>query len=151
MTDGDGWFLRAVLITVSDLDRSVKFYKDVCGAAEIMYDPDCAVLGAVETPASPVLALRPTQGRGLRGGQETLGLRACSFFVGSDAELDRIEERLKALSAFQDRQQRGKDGGIGMVRGHDPDRLPLAFMNYGLPLAEEDQRDLLPLIYGWDL
>jgi catechol 2,3-dioxygenase-like lactoylglutathione lyase family enzyme len=150
MTDGDGWFLRSVLITVSDLDRSVKFYKDVCELGEIVDDPDCAVLGA-QTIGSPTLALRPAQGRGLRGGQQTLGVRACAFFVGSDAELDRIEERLKALSLFQDRQRRGKDGRISMVRGHDPDRLPLAFMNYPLPLADEEQRDLLPLLYGWDL
>jgi hypothetical protein len=80
-----------------------------------------------------------------------LGLRACAFFVGSDAELDRIEARLKAFSLFQDRQQRGKHGRIHMVRGHDPDRLPLAFMNYPLPLAAEEQRDLVPLLYGWDL
>jgi catechol 2,3-dioxygenase-like lactoylglutathione lyase family enzyme len=142
--------MRSVLITVSDLDRSVKFYKDVCDVGELVSDSDCAVLG-VQTTGSPTLALRPAQGRGLRGGQQTLGLRACSFFVGSDAELDRIEARLKAFSLFQDRQQRGRDGRIHLVRGHDPDRLPLAFMNYPLPLFEDEQRDLLPLLYGWDL
>ena len=80
-----------------------------------------------------------------------LGLRACSFYVGSDAELKRVEGRLKALSVFQDRQQHGEDGRVRVVRGHDPDRLPLAFMSYKPPLSSNEYRSVLSLIYSWDL
>ena len=150
MTKDGGWWLRAVLIIVSDLDRSVQFYTDVCGVQEIVREPDCALLG-VEMTESPALALRQAHRDGVRAGQQTLGLRACSFYVGSDAELDRVEGRLRALSAFQDRQQHGEDGRVRLVRGHDPDRLPLAFMKYEPPLTSDEYRSVLSLIYSWDL
>ena len=150
MTKDDGWWLRAVLISVSDLDRSVQFYTDVCAVQEIVRDPDSALLG-VEMTESPALALRQAGRDGVRAGQEALGLRACSFCVGSDAELQRVEGRLKALSAFQDRQQHGEDGRVRIVRGHDPDRLPLAFMSYEPPLSSDEYRSVLSLIYSWDL
>ena len=150
MTKDDGWWLRAVLISVSDLDRSVQFYTDVCGVQEIVRDPDSALLG-VEMTELPALALRQVDRDGVRTGQQTLGIRACSFDVGSDAELERVEGRLRALSVFQDRQQQGEDGRVRVVRGHDPDRLPLAFMSYEPPLSSDEYRSVLSLIYSWDV
>jgi len=150
MTKDGGWWLRALLISVSDLDRSVEFYTDVCGVQEIVRESDCSLLG-VETTESPSLALREVPRDGVRGGQQTLGLRACSFYLASGAELDRVEERLTARSAFQDRQQHGEGGRVQLVRGHDPDRLPLAFMSYEPPLSSDEYRGVLSLIYSWDL
>jgi len=150
MAEDGGWWLRAALIIVSDLDRSVQFYTDVCGVHEILREPDCALLG-IEMTESPALALRQAPRDGIRTGQQTLGLRACSFYVGTDAELNRVEGRLRARSAFQDRQQHGKDGRVRLVRGHDPDRLPLAFMSYEPPLSRDEYRSVLSFIYSWDL
>jgi catechol 2,3-dioxygenase-like lactoylglutathione lyase family enzyme len=151
MTKDDGWWLRAVLIIVSDLDRSVQFYTSVCGVQEIVRDADSALLGAEMTTGAPALALRQANRNGVRSGQQTLGLRACSFFVGSNAELDRVEGQLKSMSAFQDRQQHGEDGRVQLVRGHDPDRLPLTFMSYQPPLTGDEYRSVLSLVYTWDL
>ena len=148
--DGD-WWLRALLIIVSDLDRSVQFYTDVCGIHEIVREPDCALLGIETMTGSPAVALRQTSRSGVRAGPNTLGLRACSFYVGSDAELDRVEQRLRALSAFQDRQLHGDDGRVRMVRGHDPDRLPLSFVTYEPPLTSDEYRSVLSLVYSWDV
>jgi len=150
MTKDGGWWIRAALIVVSDLDRSVQFYMDVCDLQEIVREPDFALLG-VEMTESPALALRRAPRDGVRGGQQMLGLRACSFYVGTDADLDRVEGRLKAQSAFQDRQEHGEGGRVRLVRGHDPDRLPLAFMSYEPPLANDEYRGVLSLIYSWDL
>jgi catechol 2,3-dioxygenase-like lactoylglutathione lyase family enzyme len=150
MTNGVAWSLRSVLILVSDLDRSSQFYTDVCGLKEVLREPDAALLG-VEIAGSPTLDLRQADRHGLRAGQQSLGLRACSFHVGSATELDRVEERLKALSAFQVRQQLGDHGRIGLVRGHDPDRLPLGFMSYEAPLTDAEYRSVSPLIYSWDV
>jgi catechol 2,3-dioxygenase-like lactoylglutathione lyase family enzyme len=134
---------------VSDLNRSVQFYSDVCGLQEIVREPESALLGA-DDRSSMTLDLRQ-QDRGLRSGQQTLGLRACSFRVGSKAELDRVEERLKALSAFQDRYQFGGDDGVHAVRAHDPDRLPLAFMSYQSPLTAAAYQRMGSLMYSWDV
>ncbi len=151
MTNDDGWRLRAVLIVVSDLDRSVQFYTSVCDVQEIVRDPDSALLGVETMTEAPALALRQANRNAVRAGQQTLGLRACSFYVGSVTELDRIEERLKALSAFQDRQQHGQDGRLQLVRGHDPDRLPLTFVTYEPPLTREENLSVLSLVYTWDV
>ena len=151
MPKDDGWWLRAVLIIVSDLDRSVQFYTDVCGVHTIVRDPDSALLGVETMIGAPALALRQANRDGIRAGQQTLGLRACSFSVGSDAELERVEGRLKALSTFQDRRQHGQNGRVQLVRGHDPDRLPLTFMSYEPPLTSDEYRSVLPLIYTWDV
>lgn len=149
MTTSVAWSLRSVLITVSDLDRSLQFYADVCGLQQILRDPDAALLGGTDTE-SLTLDLRQASHNAVHAGQQLLGLRACSFYVGSDAELDRVEERLSAWSAFQARQQLGENGRVGLVRGHDPDRLPLAFVSYEPPLGGAEYQSLISLIYGWD-
>jgi hypothetical protein len=61
-------------------------------------------------------------------GLEALGVRTLSRDVGSFAELDRVEQRLRALDAFTDRQIIGGAERFEAVRGLDPDRLPLAFV-----------------------
>jgi catechol 2,3-dioxygenase-like lactoylglutathione lyase family enzyme len=149
VTDHAQWSLSSLLILVSDLDRSVQFYVDVCDLQEIMREPEAALLGG-DMAGSFTLDLRQADRRGVRTGRQALGLRACSFYVGSKGELDRVEGRLKALSAFQDRQQQGQEGRVQLIRAHDPDRLPLAFVSYERPLTGAEHRDAFPLIYGWD-
>jgi hypothetical protein len=150
MPDEATWSLSSLLILVSDLDRSMRFYMDICDLHEMARESDAALLGR-DMAGSYSLVLKRADRGGVRAGQEALGLRACSFYVGSSIELDRVEERLKAVAAFQDRHQRGEAGRIGLVRGHDPDRLPLAFVGYEQPLTGADHRDTLSLIYGWDV
>jgi catechol 2,3-dioxygenase-like lactoylglutathione lyase family enzyme len=150
MTEAGSWWLDAMLIIVSDLDRSVQFYTDVCGLQEIVREPGHALLG-LETTGSPALALRQAGRGGVRGGQQTLGIRGCSFRVGTDDELDRVEAGLRSRSAFQDRQRCGQSGRVQLVRGHDPDRLPLGFLSYEPPLTADDYREMLRRIYSWDL
>ena len=150
MSQDGGWWLRAALIIVSDLDRSVQFYSDICSVHEIVREAACALLGFDMTEA-PALALRQASRDAFRGGQQMLGLRAFSFHVGTDTELDRVEGRLKAHATFQDRQHHGHDGRVRLVRGHDPDRQPLAFLSYDQPLDDDEYRSVLSLIYSWDL
>ena len=152
MVDGAAWSMNSALIMVSDLDRSVPFYMDVCGLQEIFREPDSAVL-SVEAGQSATLYLRRVYRDGLHTGQETLGVRAISFFSRSSTELDRVEERLKDLGALRDRRQVGEGGRIGLVRGHDPDRLPLAFVSHdpSRPATGAEFGKISSLIYGWDL
>jgi hypothetical protein len=137
---------------VSDLDRSVPFYVDVCRLHEIFREPDAAILG-VHVGESATLYLRRTYRDGLHTGQETLGVRSIGFYSGSTTELDRVEERLKALDALRDRRQIGEGGRLELVRGHDPDRLPLGFVSHdpNHPPTGAEYRSVSALIYGWDL
>lgn len=143
------WWLSSVLIRVSDLECSISFYKDVLGLREMFHQSGAALL-CDDRNEGPWLDLRQVDGLGVRVGPQGVGLRACSFCVGSDTALDRVEERLKALSAFEGRQQRGEDGRIGLVRGRDPDRLPLAFWNYERPMTLAQRQAAFSTIYGWD-
>jgi catechol 2,3-dioxygenase-like lactoylglutathione lyase family enzyme len=152
MTNGAAWSMCAALIMVSDLDRSVSFYVDVAGLQEIYREPGAAVLG-VEEGQSATLYLKRARRSGRHPGQETLGVRAVSFYSGSIMELDRVEERLKALDGLQGRRQVGENGRVGLVLGHDPDRLALAFVCHdpNRPLTGAEYENVLSLIYGWDL
>jgi catechol-2,3-dioxygenase len=149
MTTSTAWSVHSVLIWVSDLDTSLQFYADVCDLQVIVHEPNAAILSDIS--GSPALLLRQADRGGIHSGQQTLGMRACAFNVGSSNELDRVEARLIARNAYQDRQRQGENGRVGLVRGHDPDRLPLGFMNYEPPLSAAESRSLLPLIYGWDV
>jgi catechol 2,3-dioxygenase-like lactoylglutathione lyase family enzyme len=152
MSDDAAWSMCAALIMVSDLDRSVSFYTGVAGLQEVLREPDAAVLG-VEAGQSATLYLKRARRGGHRTGQETLGVRAVSFYSESVTELDRIEERLKELDALLGRRQVGEEGRVGLVFGHDPDRLPLAFVCHdpNRPLTGAEYERVSSLIYGWDL
>jgi catechol 2,3-dioxygenase-like lactoylglutathione lyase family enzyme len=149
MSKGVDWSVRSLLITVSDLDRSERFYMDVCGLQEVLRSSDAALL-AFEKAGIATLALRQVERQGFQSGQQSLGLRACSFSVGSSAEMDRVEGRLKALSAFQDRNQFGEHRR-DVIRGHDPDRLPLQFLNFEPPMDATDYEVMMSQIFGVDL
>jgi catechol 2,3-dioxygenase-like lactoylglutathione lyase family enzyme len=150
MNEAGGWWLNLMLVVVSDLDRSVQFYSDVCDLQEIVREPGHALLGR-EKAGSLALTLRQADRSGVRAGQQTLGMRGGSFFVETDAELDRVEARLRSRSAFQNRQRCGEDDRVQLVLGPDPDRLPLGFLCYEPPLTTEDYREMLQRIYSWDL
>jgi catechol 2,3-dioxygenase-like lactoylglutathione lyase family enzyme len=67
------WAIRSTLIVVSDLDRSVAFYRDLGPFEEIVREDAVAVLGDV-SPASIVLILREARSIYAHRGQQTLGL-----------------------------------------------------------------------------
>lgn len=150
MPDPVNWSLSSLLILVSDLDRSLEFYMDVCDLQKILHEDNAALLGG-DGAGSFTLALREVERGSVHSGRGALGSRACGFYVGSATDLDRVEGRLKARSAFQDRQQRDDKGRIDIVRGHDPDRLPLAFVGSERLLTGLDHRSVFSLMYGWDV
>ena len=123
------WALRSTLIAVGDLERSVAFYGELGPFAVIARDDAIAVLGDA-SPESVVLILRETRGRHqTRHGPQSLGLRSMTFNVGSLGELDRIESFLRSRDLFTDRRPIA-DGASDLLRGRDPDNLPLVFVSY---------------------
>jgi hypothetical protein len=123
------WTLRSTLVAVGDLDRSVAFYGQLGPFEVIARDDAIAVLGNA-SPGSVVLVLRETRSRHqIRHGQQSLGLRSITFNVGSLGELDRIESFLRGRDLFTDRRPIA-EGASDLLRGRDPDNLPLVFVCY---------------------
>jgi catechol 2,3-dioxygenase-like lactoylglutathione lyase family enzyme len=122
------------LISVSDLDRSIAFYQDVMSIQELRRDGALAILGSDLTD-SLVFILREASRSAVHAGQQSLGLRTFSCNVASHAELDRVEQRLRSLDAFRDRRKIGDAAKFEILRGYDPDRLPMAFVTYELLTA----------------
>jgi catechol 2,3-dioxygenase-like lactoylglutathione lyase family enzyme len=144
------WTLRSTLIAVSDLDRSVAFYGELGPFSVIAREDGVAVLGGV-SPGSAVLLLRETRSlHQARHGQQSLGLRSMTFNVGSPAELDRIESVLRSRDRFTDRRHIDEDAAE-LVRGRDPDNLPLVFVCYSTDTVGPDYyRTIISMIYSID-
>ncbi len=122
------WAVRSTLVVVSDLNRSVAFYGELGPFEEIVREDAVAVLGGVSS-ASIVLILREARSMQARRGQQSLGLRSITFNVGSLSELDRIEAMLRGHGLFTSRRPFA-NGAAEVLRGRDPDNLPLVFISY---------------------
>ena len=145
------WTIRSTLVAVAELDRSVPFYRELGPFEEIAREDAAVVLGGLD-PASIVLILRELGGiHHVRHGQQSLGLRSITFNVGSIGELDRIESVLRGVDLFTGRQQIA-EGEAEMIRGRDPDNLPLVLMHYAEdgPLTPEYYRTVAGLVYSLD-
>jgi hypothetical protein len=145
------WSLRTALIAVSNLERSVAFYTEIGPFEEFARDDAVVILGTAD-PFGMVLILREARTMHVsRHGQQSLGLRAITFNVGSTAELDRVEGILRSRSAFAPRRTVGDDAS-DLLLGRDPDNLPLAFVRYaeGAPPGPDYYRRITEFVYSLD-
>jgi hypothetical protein len=144
------WTLRSTLVAVADLNRSIGFYGELGPFDVITRDDAIAFLGDA-SPASVVLVLRETRSRHqTRHGPQSLGLRSVTFNVGSLGELDRIESFLQSRDLFTDRRKIA-DGASDLLRGRDPDNLPLVFVCYtGDTIGPEYYESAIGLYYSLD-
>jgi catechol 2,3-dioxygenase-like lactoylglutathione lyase family enzyme len=137
---------------VSDLDRSAAFYQAVLNVREEMREDQLAVLVGDQV-GSLTVYLRQANRNASRPGQQALGVRSLACDVGSLDELARIEARLQELDALTDRLHLHDDEKFDVVRGHDPDRLPLTFVanESGGPMSPEDYHRAMLMMYVVDI
>jgi len=121
--DPSGWRYRSLLLGVSDLSRSVEFYRGVMNLRNVLRSQDIAVLTFDET-GTRSLYLRQIR-KAVHYGS-TLGIQGLVCQVGSRIELDEVENNLRAHEGFIARSE--LTGSIDLIHGHDPDRIPLAFL-----------------------
>jgi catechol 2,3-dioxygenase-like lactoylglutathione lyase family enzyme len=143
------WSFRAVVVSVRDLDRSSAFYQEIMDVREVSRDGQMAVLSGDLIPGFS-LYLREAHRNAVHSGQ-ALGVRAFSCDVGSFAELDRVEARLRARDAFRSRQFIDDAQRFEMVQGQDPDRLSLVFVAHETDLPLTDYRHAMARLYAIDL
>jgi hypothetical protein len=112
---------QSVVLNVSNLERSIDFYRDVFGFNVLSQRDQLAALGAPSSERSQVIVLRAF-GSGHSGGAH-VGIRAFILEVTS-ADLEQIEQALDCRSSL--------NGTItdnatwkGVI-GQDPDRVAVA-------------------------
>jgi catechol-2,3-dioxygenase len=120
------WSIRSVVVSVRDLDRSAAFYQDVMNVSERIRENQVAML--CDPSGSFTIFLRQAYANASHPGHQSLGIRSLSCNVGSVAELDRVEARLRANDAFVGRRFVDDAKQFEMVHGHDPDRVSLTFL-----------------------
>jgi len=152
MPDGIAlWSIRTALLSVRDLDRSSAFYQDVLNVREVSRRYDMAILGTDLVGSPFTLCLRQAERGAILPGQQTIGIRALAYDVGSLSELDRIEARLRALDAFRDRTVLDPAVGFEVLFGQDPDRLALTFIaNETGSKASFDESAAMARMYSMD-
>ena len=144
------WAIRSALVAVADLDRSTTFYRELGQFDEIFREDAVVVLGG-SSPESIVLILRETRGIQTRHGQQSLGIRSITFNVRSVSELDRIEALLRDRNLFTTRRHIADDASE-LLRGRDPDNLPLVFVCYAKDktIGSDYYRAIVRLMYTLD-
>jgi hypothetical protein len=143
--------LRSTLISVAELDRSIDFYRAV-GSFELIFREDAIAVVGGTTAESIVLILRATRSiRQTRQCPQSVGLRSMTFSVGSLGEMDRIESALRDRDLFISRGPIA-DGASEILRGRDPDNLPLVFVCYaeGTNPGSDYYRKVVELMYSLD-
>src|SRR5580658_5166845 len=93
------WSVRSVLVSVTDLENSTAFYKEVMNLQEVLRQ-DRMVALSLDDDGQFTLYLRHT-GNASHPGQQAVGVRSLVYDVGDLAALDQIEDRLRARDALR--------------------------------------------------
>ncbi len=120
------WTIRSTLIAVTELDRSLAFYRELGPFEEVAREDTVVVLGVMPAGSMFLILREMPSLHGVRHGQQSLGLRSVTFNVRSVGELDRVESVLRDHGHFT-RRWKIVDAAEA-VTGRDPDNLPLVFV-----------------------
>lgn len=140
--------IQAVLLSVSDLDRSVDFFQSVLNGKITARDDQAAVLLVTQEPRPQVLVLRGAMVRNpQRSGGGSLGVRFLLFETSSLDDLNDVERRLTEQHAFDARRS---GDGWELVIFHDPDRnfVGLSASTTDTPITGEAWTHIDDVIYS---
>jgi catechol 2,3-dioxygenase-like lactoylglutathione lyase family enzyme len=141
--------IQAALLNVTDLQRSIEFYRDVFNLRVVSQGDRVAALMIDEKYRRQVLMLRELGRNARRGGRGNIGVRLLSFEAGSLDELDAIEQRLVERQALV--WERLRTRGYTAIIGVDPDRIEIAVASsnvVGTPIRSDDWKELDDMIYA---
>jgi catechol-2,3-dioxygenase len=129
--EGADVYFQTVVMNVSNLERSIVFYRDVFGFSVLAQRDQLAALGAPDSDRPQVIVLRAFGTSGRSGGARHIGIRALAVEV-SGAELEQIEQALDRNNSLVRRITDNKSWKA--VIGQDPDRIAIVA---GSPLGTE--------------
>jgi catechol-2,3-dioxygenase len=136
----EGIRLRAAVIFVRDLDRSVAFYRELLDLEVVDSSPTAALL---RSAGGWELVLR-SFGHNAQRALASIGVQYLSWSTASKADLDRRTEMLRQRSAYRETRT---DEDITVVEGRDPDDLPIMIVHAGGD--DGPMRELPARIYAW--
>lgn len=139
--------IQTTFLNVTDLHRSIEFYRDVLELRQVSQGDRVAALMVNETEPSQVLVLREVGPRAFHPGRGSVGLRMLGLEAGSLEELDVIEQRLAERQVLLGQLETET---YRAVHGLDPDRTELSVASSltGGPIASEDWHHLDDSVYG---
>jgi catechol 2,3-dioxygenase-like lactoylglutathione lyase family enzyme len=111
---------QSLVLNVSDIDRSLDFYREVFGFTLLSRKDQLAAAYAPGSERSQVIVFRSLGTAGRVGGARHVGIRALVLEVDSLDELERIGTALDARQSFVTRHS-GETWTA--VFGRDPDRI----------------------------
>lgn len=85
--------VQSMILTVSDMDRSIEFYEGIFGFPLVSRREQVAVLQINKADRSQVLVLREDR-HALHPGRGSAGVKVFGFEVASPEELSEVKERL---------------------------------------------------------
>ncbi len=136
----DGVRLRAAVIFVRNLEKSVAFYRELLDL-EVVDRNTTAVL--LESAGGSQLALRAL-GDGAERSLGSVGVQYLAWSTASRSDLDRMAEALRRLSGHLETRT---DEDVIAVEGRDPDDLPVLIVWAGDDRSP--MRKLPARIYAW--
>jgi catechol 2,3-dioxygenase len=139
--------IQAALLSVSNLDRSVGFYRDVLGLRPLTQEGRAAVLMIDGVNRQQVLILREVASANpVHMGRGGIGLRLLALEVGTPDELHAIEQRLTERKAFIGRR---RTEAWEAIVGIDPDRIELSVSSSltGVPIQSAHWEHLDQMVY----
>jgi catechol-2,3-dioxygenase len=136
----EGLRLRAAVVFVRNLDRSVDFYRELLDLKVVDRSTTAALL---ESAGGSQLALRGF-GENAERPLGSIGVQYVAWSTASRANFDRMAEVLRRLSSHQETRT---DNDVVVVEGRDPDDLPV--MIACVKDDEPPMRKLATRIYSW--
>ena len=116
--------IQSSMLTVTDVDRSIEFYKGVFGFQTVARRDRVAALLVDETDRTQVLVLRGVDNRfPTHPGRGSIGIRVLAFEVASVDELEEIRQKLTERNAYIGSH---RSAGYETVLGIDPDNIEMA-------------------------
>jgi catechol 2,3-dioxygenase-like lactoylglutathione lyase family enzyme len=130
----------STVMFVSDLNKSVTFYRDVFGC-EVTINKAGAVL--LRAPGGFQIYLRSV-GKRAAHPSGNIGVQYLMWTTDSTETLEQFEKTLRDRGCYT---YTHTDGGVTFVEGHDPDGIPAVVAQ---PSPEHLPRRMLsPRVYSW--
>jgi catechol 2,3-dioxygenase-like lactoylglutathione lyase family enzyme len=139
--------LHASFLNVSDVERSIEFYRAVLQFDVVARDAQAAILMVTQEPQPQALVLREVGRHPYYGGSSTIGPVLLSFEAGSRDEFEDIAKRFAELDSIAGRHH--AEGWEAFV-GQDPDRIQIvvSVSTTGSPIRIEDWGHLDEIVYS---
>ena len=135
---------QGVVMNVSDLNRSMDFYREVLGFTLVSQKEELAAMSAPESDRTQVIVLRALGSTPI-GGARHVGLRGFLLEVESADRLEQVARELESRKLLVSRRNHSE---WTAVVGRDPDQVALVVACVPGGVTQDSWRTLDDVLYG---